>query len=127
MTKRDTEKRLTKRQQVGLAALLECGDVTAASKKSGVSRNTLHKWLRQDTFARELQNRQDAALAGVMRRLLAKSMKAIDVLCSEMTNKKGTPQSRIRASTAILEYAARYIDSTDLAERLVAIEEACDL
>ncbi len=74
---------LTKQQLIALERLLLGDKVTDAAKSAQVSRETLHRWLRENwTFQAALNQRQAEIQRAVRSKLLATAEKAVDTVAN---------------------------------------------
>ena len=114
---------VTSRQRKAIEALLFTPTITAASETVGVTRNTIYRWLRDPTFASELQRVQSDRFAQTTRAAVDAMTSAIDTLKNIAGDAKAPAGARVSASRAILECAARLTEIAALNERLSKLEE----
>ena len=126
MSQNTTEKPdFTIRQSKAIAALVQDGSVTNAAEKVGVSRGTLHRWMADEAFNRELSRRRAAVIQTSIESISAHVDKALATLvelldCECLTVRRG-------AARDILDLAVRVGDVVALAERLDEIEKLVDV
>ena len=76
----------------------------------------------------EFKERYAQAKADILKTATAKLQGnlcgAIDTLAEIMTDTEAAKQTRVNSAVSILQYAARFTETTDILERLEAIEEA---
>jgi hypothetical protein len=101
-------------------ALLESESISLAAEKAGMTRQHVHKLLRDTAFVKALRAARSTAHGHAMSRLCALSSKAVTVL-GEALDGKDIPKGRFLAARAVLELAGRAIE-IDVEDRLVAIE-----
>lgn len=89
-------------QNRALEVLLTTGNVTEAAKAAGVSRKTLHAWLKQAEFAQALAEAEATALAAVARSMAVNADKATGVLLGVMGKSDTSDKDRIAAARAYL-------------------------
>jgi len=104
-----------------IAALLEAESVTDAAERAGMSRQHVHKLLRNPVFQRSLREARGQSHAHAMSRLCSLSSKAVSVLADALDGKDVSKTKFLSAKT-ILELSGRAIE-TDIEVRLGEIEE----
>jgi hypothetical protein len=70
MTKNVTDPQLTPKQRKAVEALLITGDVSAAAKETGVSRESLYRWLKQPVFLQAVREAEAQAIDELSRLLV---------------------------------------------------------
>jgi gamma-glutamyl:cysteine ligase YbdK (ATP-grasp superfamily) len=111
-------------QVQALAALLTCRDIKTAAKQAGVGERTLHTWLKEDAeFQAALKAAEAELLDQTVRRLVASSTEAIEVLTSVMNNKRIAAGVRVRASLGLLDQTIKLKQLNDIEQRLAKLEE----
>lgn len=116
------KKNLTPRQSKAVAALVASGKMGHAAETAGISRRTLTRWLQEPAFrAAYIQARGDL-LQEVTTACAAKALRAVERLADEMDNPRGTPGSRIRAASALLDMTARMVGIADIETRISEME-----
>jgi hypothetical protein len=108
--------KLTRRQELAIAALLSEPTVEAAAAKAKVSHATLKNWLRLPAFLAAYAKVRQQVLERSVARLLAASGKAIATL--ERNLECGNPSAENRAAELILTHAQRGVDTLDLARQI---------
>lgn len=122
------EKQLTPQKRAVLDSLITVGSVRAASKEHGVPERTIYRWMKTQIFTTTLEKAQTDAMAEAGRLLASSSGDAVRRLIIEVGNTgDGTPATRIRAATAILEHMLTIRQLTDFETRLAALEQNAGL
>ena len=126
MSKNSQNNGLSRRQESVLLALLEFPSVTAAAKHSGVSRNTIHKYLADENFNKIYRKRR-RELFGQTTAVLTKVSSAAVIALYEILSDKSQPVTgRVSAARAVLQYAESGLKSEstafEMAEILAEIE-----
>ncbi len=93
---------LTPKQRRAVRALLAAPDVTTAAKETGVSRDTLYRWLAEPAFVAALREGEAVALAAVSRSLVRLAERAAATLEGAMTDEVVPAATRVRAADAVL-------------------------
>lgn len=115
-------KRLT--DEAIIAALIAEGSIKGAAASLECTNRTLYGRMKKTEF-RELYAQ---AKADILRTATAKLQgnlcAAIETLVEIMADEEAAKQTRVNSAVSILQYAARFTETTDILERLEAIEEA---
>ena len=119
-----TDKKLTRRQEAGLQALLANPCVRDAAEAIGVAENTLHRWLGEKAFAAAYREARHQAMQHTLGHLQASSQVAVDTLKDVMKNPEAPASSRVSAARAVLDFATRLAEVEQFEERLAVVEEA---
>ncbi len=112
---------LTPKQRKAIEALLTNGDISHAATAAGVSRDTLYRWMQEETFKQALEGSTRKALEGLSRALVALGGKATETLDEAMTDglRMG---DRIRASDIVLSRLLQLRELVDLETRVSELE-----
>jgi hypothetical protein len=116
--------KLSRKREEAIAALLTESSVEAAARKAGLGKRTLLRWLATPSFASEYRRRRWALLDNATRLLQRASEAAVANLIQKLKAEKDSDS--LRASEAILEWAFRASELTDLAGRVAALERQRD-
>ena len=114
--------KVTRRQNLAVAALLGGATVTDAARTVGVVRQTLAKWLRQPAFQAALRDGERLALDGAARRLVALSGKAINTLESVLDNADTVAGVKVRCALGILDVLVRLRDLVTVENELKELQ-----
>lgn len=117
-------KRLTRKQEVAIGAMLTERTVEDAARKVGVTDRTLNRWCKLPEFQAAFQAARRKALESAIARLQALTGKAVAAL--ERLVDSDSEQVSLAASRTVLETTFKSTELIDLAERLQAIEERLD-
>jgi hypothetical protein len=112
--------RQQKNQERLIAALLESESISLAAEKAGMSRQHVHKLLKDRDFTKALREARSQAHAHAMTRLCQLSSKAVSVLETALCG-DDVSKTKFLSARTILELAGRAIE-TDIEDRLAAIE-----
>lgn len=111
--------KLTNQTKV-LLALLETPSITEASFKSGLSQETIYRYLRDKAFQKEFREARRATVDNAVSALQQATREAVDTLKRNMSCEN--PQAEIRSAQIILEMAFKGIEMADILERLENLE-----
>lgn len=117
-----TKKRLTDEEII--AALLAKGTVKGAAACLECATRTLYERMKKPEFKELYAQARAHLLKTATAKLQGQLCGAIDTLTEIMNDKETAPQTRANCATSILQFAARFTETTDILERLEAIEEA---
>src|SRR5688500_2176086 len=77
---------LTAKQRRAVEALLATGEVSAAAREANVSRDTLHRWLKQPAFIGAVREAEARAIDDLARMLVRLGRTATATLAKAMTD-----------------------------------------
>jgi hypothetical protein len=111
-------------QRRAIEVLLKSGSVSKAAEAAHVSRNTLHRWMREPAFAAALAAAEADALANLSRRLVDLGDKATDTLEEAMAYDPKAPGARVAAANSVLANLLKVRELAMLENRVAALEQA---
>ena len=115
------------KQRRAVEALLSTGEVTAAAREAGVSRETLHRWLRQPAFVAAVRQAEAAALDELSRLLVRLGRTAAATLAKAMSDPAAPYPTRVRAADAALGRLLQLRELAQLESRVQALVQAAGL
>jgi len=104
-----------------IGALLQCESVSQAAEQAGMSRQHVHRLLRDPDFAKALRRARAEAHNHAMSRLCHLSSKAVSVLESALDG-TDIPKTQFLAARAVLDFAGQAV-ADDVESRLEEIEQ----
>src|SRR5215468_4350724 len=105
-------RKLGRKQEALIAALLTEPTHAAAAAKAGVSEATLHRWLHLPDFQSAYRQARRELVEGAVGRIQAATGQAVDTLLA--VAKDGAKDSdRVRAAMALLDHAFRGLTDAD--------------
>ena len=110
-------------QRKAIEQLLIHGEVQAAAVAAGVSRDSIHRWLKEPAFLASLREAERIAIGCAARSLARLATKATTILEAAMDDQTAPMSTRIRAADTVLTRLIQLREFTDLEERLTALEE----
>ena len=116
------EPTLTGKQRKTVEALLATGEVTAAAKEAGISRETLHRWLRQPAFGQAVRDAEARALDDLSRLLVRMGRTAAATLAKAMSDATVPPATRVRAADVALSRLLQLRELATLETRVAELE-----
>jgi hypothetical protein len=121
------EKNSERLREKAVSLLLSEKTIETAAKKCGVTRRTLHRWLRDPEFRAALMEAKAELLKTATRTLTRNSVKAADVLAKIFLSKPKPNQSaNVSAAIGTLRLSLDAFALEDLEERLRRLENQND-
>ena len=117
-----TKKRLE--DETIVAALLAEGSIKGAASSLHCTVRTLYDRMKRPAFKEIYAQAKAEILKAATAKLQGNLCGAIDTLVKIMTDTATAKQTRANCAVSILQYGARFTETTDILERLEAIEEA---
>jgi hypothetical protein len=108
-----------------LLALLECGNVSEASKRANVSKSTIFRRLADKDFRTAWRDARESVVEIATNEMQGAMSKAVKCLIDSLSDKNTA--NRIRASKILIENSGKGVDLFDYAARLEQIEIALKL
>jgi phage terminase small subunit len=118
---------LTPKQRKAVEALLITGDVTAAAKEVGVSRETLYRWLKQPHVLEAVREAEARALDELSRLLVRLGRSAATTLARAMSDAETPAATRVRAADVVLARLLQLRELATLEARVVDLERRAGL
>src|SRR5262249_16831643 len=113
--------KLTRKQEVSIAALLTEPTITAAAQTAGISEKTLRTWLKKPEFSRAFREWRRQLVETAVARVQQLTTEAVDALRELLRGRNETV--RLGAAKAVLDYAREGIQSADVLQRLEDLEQ----
>ena len=117
-----SKKRLT--DESIIAALIAEGSIKGAAASLHCTTRTLYERMKKPEFKDLYAQAKAEILKTATAKLQGNLCGAIDTLTEIMQDPEAAKQTRVNSAVSILQYAARFTETTDILERLEAIEEA---
>lgn len=105
-----------------IASLAEGKSIAEVARLIHRSRKTIHSWLHDSEFEKELSRLQSLVFGDLSRRLGGLGDSAITVLQALLSQAQRGDSVKKSASVAVLELLLKYRQVTDLEERLSNLE-----
>lgn len=83
--------------------MLATPSVAAAARASGLSSDTLHRWLRDPAFRAELERNREEAFRMALCQVMTTAEQAVETLTGLL--RYGTPRVQLKAAKAALDLA----------------------
>jgi transposase-like protein len=121
------DRTLTPRQRKAVEALLATGEVAAAAREVGVSRDTLYRWLKQPLFVEAVRETEARALDELSRLLVRLGRTATATLAKAMSDPATPAATRVRAADVTLSRLLQLRELATLEARVQALEVAAGI
>ncbi len=118
---------LTAKQRKAVEALLATGEVQAAAATVGISRETLHRWLRQPLFLEAVRAAEAQALDDLSRMLVRLGRTAAGTLAKAMSDAATPMTVKVRAADATLGRLLQLRELATLEARVAELERAAGI
>lgn len=107
-----------------ISALIENGSIKAAADRLGCTVRTIYERMKKPGFKDLYAQAKAEILKTATAKLQGNLTGAIDTLAAIMKDEETAKQTRANCAVAILQYAAKFTETTDIIERLEALEDA---
>lgn len=105
-----------------LEALLSCGSVRKAAAALGCSPATVRNRLKDTAFRQRYDEERGNVLADATEQMKSKVTAAVDTLHAVMTDENCAASVRVSAADSLLRHTLRFVEVTELADRISALE-----
>lgn len=106
-----------------LSALLSFGSVRKASEQLGCSRSVIYKRLEREDFKQRYKALQGAIVDSACSDIISALTDAIEALHAIVIGDSATDNAKISASDSLLRHGIRYLEISNLLERLNRLEK----
>jgi hypothetical protein len=113
--------RLTRKQELAIAALLTEPTIACAAATAGVSVRSLKTWVQLPAFDAEYRKARRAILERTVNGIVRATARALATL--ERNMHCGKPSTEVRAALGVLDQAREGVTLFDLAAELQALQE----
>ena len=117
-----TKQRLT--DEAIIAALVQTGTIKEAAKRLHCVPRTIYERMKSPEFKDKYNQAKAELVKAATAKLQGLLAGAIDTLVEIKNDKEAAKQTRANCAVAILQYGAKFTESTDIIERLEAVEAA---
>jgi hypothetical protein len=115
--------KVTRKQELTIAALLTAQSVGAAAQQAGIAEPTLYRWLKDDAFQTAYRDARRAIVQQAIVQVQQATGEAVETLRAVMQDHEAPASAKVSAAKAILETAIKAVELEDLEARLAALEE----
>ena len=119
-------KKLTRKQEEAILALLTTRSVEEAAKTCNAPVRTLYRWLSEPEFDSAYRAAKRKAFAQSTARLQQASSAAASTLMKVMVDPATPAATKVRAAESILSHGAKAIEIEDIEARLEELERGAD-
>jgi len=121
-----SNEKITTKQKKALTAMLGGSNKGQAAAAAGVTARTMSRWMAQPEFTDMLHSEAETAVHAARRRLSLSLDLAIDAIHQTLTEPildASITQARLRAAQMAIDAGLKLIETSDLMQRLDAIEQ----
>lgn len=115
--------KLTRKQELAVAALLVQPTMAEAARVVGIGEVTLWRWMQQPEFQTRYRDARRQAVSQAIAQLQQVAGDAVKTLADVMNDADKPASSRVAAAKAVLEMAVKAIELEDLEARVAALEQ----
>ena len=115
-----------RKQEEAIVALMTQRNIEEAAKTTGISTQTLIRWLKLAEFDAAYRKARRAAFSQSIARLQQASSAAVSTLLKVMVDPNSPASTRVRAADSILDHSKQAIEIEDVEVRLAALELAAE-
>ncbi|MHB0999629.1 MAG: hypothetical protein ACYC27_10305 [Armatimonadota bacterium] len=116
--------RLTPKQEKAIGALITERTILAAAEKIGVSEATIHRWLKDPTFAEAYRKASRHVADTAITRVQSGCTEAVDTLREIMQDKNAPASVRVSSAKIFMDIAINATEMRLLEDRIRMLEEA---
>lgn len=120
---RRTRRRKSRTKELIIAGLLTNTTVRATAQATGISEATIYKYLKDEGFKQEYEDRRRAMLEDNCHMLQANMNKAINELVAIIDDEDTAPQVRLNAIDMLLRHTYKQTELVDILSRLDVLEK----
>lgn len=107
-----------------ISAFLSHYRMTDIMRETGLSKNTVYKYKRDPEFQAVIQERKSAILQAAVNRMSSYMAQNVETLQAIAGDPEVNPAVRVSAINTIMTQLRGWLTTTELSERLTALEEA---
>jgi DNA-binding MurR/RpiR family transcriptional regulator len=114
--------KLSRKQELAIAALLTCRAITDAAHQCGIGEVTLHRWLKDAGFQTAYREARRAVVQQAITQVQRATGEAVETLRNVMQDPEAPASARVSAARVVLETAVKAVELEDLEARILALE-----
>lgn len=115
--------KLSRKQDLAIAALLTCPTLQAAAQQCGLSETTLWRWLKHDPgFQTAYRDARRELVRVALGAVQAACSDAVETLRSVMQDGNAPASARVAAARTVLDMSLKGVEVEDHEARVVALE-----
>lgn len=109
-------------RESAITALIANPTIKGAAESCGIAEKTLHAWLNEPDFSKQVRKAQEEITRGTIGRVLSTVGSAIDALIEIMNDKEINPGPRVSAARTLLDNSFRVYELESIQRRLDELE-----
>lgn len=125
--KENSAKKLGRKKEAVILALLSQRSVEEAARVTGVGARTLYRWMREPEFDAAYREAKRASFSQSIARMHQLSGAAVTTLGKAMLDSNTPPATKVRAADTILDHMAKAVELEDLEARLAQLERSAEI
>ena len=114
--------KLSRTQELAIAALLGTSTVAAAAQRAGLAEHTLRNWLKRPGFAAAYRQARARVLDEAIAQIQQATTAAVQTLAAVMADPEAPASARVTAAKEVLATALKVRELDELEARLAALE-----
>lgn len=115
--------KLTRKQDIAIASLLQAPNLAEAAKMTKISESTLWRWMKLDHFNKAYLQAKRESVRQAIAQIQQTCGDAIKTLREVMANSDAPASSRVAAARVVLEMAIKAVEFEDLEGRVAELEQ----
>lgn len=112
-----------KTREIILNGLLINTTIRETANATGISEATIYRYLKDEDFKKEYENKRRAMLTDNCHRMQASMERAVNELVAVIDDKSNSAQVRLNAIDMLLRHTYRMTEQIDILDRLEKLEE----
>lgn len=114
--------KVTRKQELTIAALLTAPSVGAAAQQAGIAEPTLYRWLKDAAFQTAYRDARRQVVQHAIVQVQRATGEAVETLRAVMQDPEAPASAKVSAAKAILETAVKAVELEDLEARIAMLE-----
>ena len=123
MTTKGHGEKITRKQELAIAALVSEPSIGRAAEKVGIAKKTLWRWLQTDAFRTAFRKTKMELVRHAMAQIQAAMSEATETLRQVMVDMDATPSARVSAAKAVLDLGLKAREIENLEVRIEKLEK----
>ena len=122
MTTKGHGEKITRKQELAIAALVSEPSIGKAAAKAGIAKKTLWRWLQRNAFREAYRKAKMELVRHAMAQLQAAMVEAVQTLRDVMGDIEATPSARVSAAKAVMALGLKATELEELEARVEKLE-----
>jgi transposase-like protein len=113
-----------RKKEAAIVALLTQKNIEEAARVTGITANTLLRWMQDPEFDAAYREARRAAFGQSVSRLMQASTAAVTTLLKVMLDAGAPATAKVRAADCVLNHSAKAIEMEDIEARVAELEQS---